>query len=237
MDPRNNRRLTALAVFLLCFLFTTWLESAFSEDKLTQLPLTRAKRSTVTQDRSADLQTLLNQGKVPSDPRVEKLRAQLIKKKIVKDTHAQSDSNLKIRRKKGEILYLSPPDGNPVPHTRNENNYIDLSDYHDDLITTLEERVTEIRSKVHKCLPKFICEVHSQSPDKITTDLEKEWINMYSPGMLSDTQHEYQAAAHMGQLFRGYQPSPCHHLYTGCPISVVQLKRFMEAVNDRKKLS
>ncbi|XP_018007158.1 uncharacterized protein LOC108664968 [Hyalella azteca] len=229
MDWYGSRRLTALAAFLTCFLLTTWLESVFS-DTLNSLPLSRTKRSTVTQMDGADVQTLLNQDQPQG---IEKVRVQILKNRSPQDTAEPSGpKNIKRRRSKGEVLRLSPPEDAVILDSH--DGIIDMADYQDELMTSLQERVAQIRRKVYKCLPKFICEVHSQTLDTITTDLEKEWINMYSPSMLSETQHEYQVAAHMGQLFKGYQPSPCHQLYTGCPISMAQIKTFLAAVDNKR---
>lgn len=239
MDPRHSRRLAALVLLCCCFLLTSWLESAFNiESLVVAAGRTRTKRSSGPVI-SENLQALLKKNKVKNDLQFEKLQQKLLKKKALWDAglppspqgptadgakkatsqqkSAKADATLGIRQ---DMYDLLPKDY--FEEYREEDHIDDF------------ERVKQIRSKVYRCLPKFICEVHSQSPEEITTDFEREWLNMYSPSLLSDRVHDYQVAAHMGQLFRGYQPSPCMQLYTGCPITMGQLKKFVAALDIKK---
>lgn len=232
MDPRRySRRLAAIALFLGCFFITTWLDGHLSVDSFTLVGKSRVKRSAMQSITKKDIDDLLKTQKIRNDVHYQELRDKILDQYGLTEEEIEDDEGKDNKKHRGRTQD-SADEHVQLKNIVEEDE--DLDDFEDYYSTVLEERAREIKMKVYKCLPKFICEVHAQTPDKITTDLEKEWLKMYSPGLLSEHMHEFQMAAHMGQLFKGYQPTPCHQLYTNCPITMPQLKKFLKTFSVRR---
>ncbi|KAG7155132.1 uncharacterized protein LOC121855420 isoform X2 [Homarus americanus] len=93
---------------------------------------------------------------------------------------------------------------------------------------------------LYSCLPRFICEVHAQASSTELTQLEKDVIGLFrnyvvleGPGSPA---YNYQLAAHMGQLATGLEPSPCHSLYSSCPLNRLQVIEVLRNVKSTKKI-
>lgn len=225
MEGRHSRQLAALALFLLCLALTSWLEETYRGNVIS-----RSKRSTDDSGKPG-VETVMKKTKVKHDLQFEKLKQKVLSHYIGGE---EDEKNHIPEGPKNSRPSHGPVSGLTSLEDVGEEEDNDLQEFEEVYSKLLEERAQEIKRKVYKCLPKFICEVHSQSPDSVTTDLEKEWLTMYSPNMLMEPAHEFQVAAHMGQLFRGFQPSPCHQLYTSCPVTMTQFKKFLSTFTIKR---
>ncbi|CAL4136552.1 unnamed protein product, partial [Meganyctiphanes norvegica] len=90
------------------------------------------------------------------------------------------------------------------------------------------------------CLPRFICEVHAQPPGEYMSELEKDILALFKSHVVLEGPgspvYNYQVAAHMGKLSAGFDPSPCHGLFSACALSRVQLLEILKGVKTSRRM-
>lgn len=90
------------------------------------------------------------------------------------------------------------------------------------------------------CLPRFICEVHAQPPGASMSELERDILSLFRSYVVledpSSPVYQYQVAAHMGQLSMGFEPTPCHGLFSACALSRTQLIEILKGVKTSRRM-
>ncbi|XP_050692267.1 uncharacterized protein LOC126983543 [Eriocheir sinensis] len=99
---------------------------------------------------------------------------------------------------------------------------------------------TSLQLDLYSCLPRFICELHAQAPGADLTDFEKDVLNLFRNHVVlegpSSPAYSYQIAAHMGQLWAGVEPSPCHSMYPSCPLSRTLLIDLLRNIKTSRRM-
>ncbi|KAK8378383.1 hypothetical protein O3P69_011100 [Scylla paramamosain] len=101
-------------------------------------------------------------------------------------------------------------------------------------------RTSSFHLDLYSCLPRFICELHAQAPGADLTDFEKDVLSLFRNHVVLEgpgsPAYPYQVAAHMGQLWTGVEPSPCHSLYPSCPLSRALLIDLLRNIKTSRRL-
>lgn len=136
--------------------------------------------------------------------------------------------------KKGD--YITPFDDEDDEEEDSEPDYIKKLKAK----SRLYARTSSFHLDLYSCLPRFICELHAQAPGTELTDFEKDVLNLFRNHVVLEgpgsPAYPYQVAAHMGQLWVGFEPSPCHSLYPSCPLSRTLLIDLLRNIKSSRRL-